>query len=443
MAEIFSNTVRRRGTLWAELLRSPSAANGMFDQASLDSCVTDSAAAASAWGSGVRICNGSINMLPDGRPLTPIATVAQERGKRVGLITTTTLTHATPAGFAAVHKKRSAEADIAPQYVENVDVLMGGGLEFFAGIHRQDQRDLIAEYRTAGFQFVDQRSALQHAAGARKLLGIFSRGQLPYSIDRRQPPEETTPSLAECTRTALKLLENNEGFLLQVEGGRVDHAAHASDAAALLWEQMDFDDAVRVAVDYAKRRGDTLVVLCSDHGNSNPGLNSVATGYRGDDANLPRLSKVTCSFSALQKTLRQTLEAGGAQNGADRVTAVIQKCHGVTVSQREASMIAGAVTGQKELTLNKQFDSFNGVLGQTLCNHFGVGWIGKGHTTDYTISTAVGPGAGEFAGLMPNTQIFEVLSDFMGSQFRNPGMSDEEARRLLSRNFDAEEVHWV
>jgi len=106
-------------------------------------------------------------------------------------------------------------------------------------------------------------------------------------------------------------------------------------------------------------------------------------------------------------------------------------------------VIAEAVAGQKGLTLNKLYDSMNGVLGQTLCNHLGVGWTGKGHTTDYTISTAIGPGAAEFAGLVRNTEVFEILTHFMGSEFRNPSMSDEQAQTLLSRHLEPEEIHWV
>jgi alkaline phosphatase len=443
MAEIFSKTVRQRGTMWAELLSGSAAANGMFDQASLDSCVTDSAAASSSWGSGVRICNGAINMLPGGRALTPIATIAQEQGRRVGLVTTTTLTHATPAGFAAVHETRSADAEIAVQYVENVDVLMGGGIESFTGEERKDGRDVVGEYQAAGFQYVSDCAGLEGTRDARKLLGIFSRGQLPYNIDRRQSGDQSTPNLATCTKAALDLLDNKEGFLLQVEGGRVDHAAHASDAAAMLWEQLDFDDAVRVAVEYANRRGDTLVVLCSDHGNSNPGMNGIAKGFRGDYENFLRLAAAKRSFGVLQKNLKRTIESGTAGSVAERVASAIWESHAVLVSAREASVIASAVAGQKDLTLNKQFDSVNGVLGQTLCNHLGVGWSGKGHTTDYTISTAIGPGAGEFAGLVRNTQVFEIMTGFMGSQFRNPSMSEDQAQSLLSRNSAPEEIHWV
>jgi alkaline phosphatase len=223
----------------------------------------------------------------------------------------------------------------------------------------------------------------------------------------------------------------------------VDHAAHASDAAAMLWEQLDFDDAVGVAVEFAKQRGDTLVVLCSDHGNSNPGLNSVGNGFRGDQANLASLARVKCSFGELRKILRQAVAAKGREGSSGRVKAVVRECHGVEVLTREAAAIADAVDGQKGLTLNKQYDSANGVLGQILCNHLGVGWVGKGHTTDYTISTATGPGAGEFAGLVRNTQVFEILTHYMGSEFRNPSISEEEAQTLLSRRPAPEEIHWV
>src|SRR5690606_14792938 len=107
--------------------------------------VTDSAAAASAWGSGSRIFNWAMNMLPDGRALTPIAPLAKRAGRAVGLVTTTRITHATPAGFAAAAPSRNLEDDIAPQYLDVVDVLLGGGRRHFDSAQRRDKRDLLRE----------------------------------------------------------------------------------------------------------------------------------------------------------------------------------------------------------------------------------------------------------------------------------------------------------
>jgi len=121
LAEHFSQLVRGKGLLWRALIDRPEAAHGLMDMASLDSVTTDSSAASSSWGSGARIFNGWLNMLPDGTKLTPIAAIARDRGRRVGLVTTTTVTHATPAGFVAAQKTRNDEGDIALQYLRQVN----------------------------------------------------------------------------------------------------------------------------------------------------------------------------------------------------------------------------------------------------------------------------------------------------------------------------------
>ena len=433
LAELASHAVRGHGTAWCELLKDRNAVIGLFDQASLNSCVTDSSAASSAWGSGVRINNGAVNMLPGGRKLTPIAAIAKERGKRVGLVTTTTITHATPAGFAAVSKTRMDEPGIAAQYSANVDVLMGGGIEFFDAELRRDGRDLLGEYHELGYTVLRNRTDLASASGNQRLLGLFGRGQLRYCIDRRNDAHSTIPPLTECMSTAIDALESENGFLLMVEGGRVDHAAHANDAAALIWEQFDFDDAVRAALEYARRRGDTLVVLCSDHGNANPGLNDVGGGPEGESDNFRKLAGAMGSFTAVSAALREESSAADVLNNFYEIEATPKECQAV----------ADAAARSRGITLNKQYDTLNGVLGQCLANHFGVGWVGKGHTSDHTISTATGPGAEEFAGLIPNTQVFEILTGCMGSTFRNESMSDEEARKLISVESPSHLIHWV
>jgi alkaline phosphatase len=153
LADEFGKLVRGKGSFWYQLLQSPDATLGFFDMAALNSLVTDSASASSAWGSGSRIFNGQINVLPDGTRLTPIAPIVKQAGKKVGLVTTTRITHATPAGFAAVQPRRDDEDEIAPQYLNVVDVLMGGGLRHYAPDRRKDGTDLIKTYQDAGYAF--------------------------------------------------------------------------------------------------------------------------------------------------------------------------------------------------------------------------------------------------------------------------------------------------
>ncbi|HSP42457.1 MAG TPA: alkaline phosphatase, partial [Luteolibacter sp.] len=125
LAEAFSQITRKRGTRWWRMLDERAAACGLMDTAAANSLVTDSAAASSAWGGGQRVNNGQINIDAEGREITPIAAILKKTtAARIGLVTTATVTHATPAGFAANVAKRSDEQLIAPQYLDRVEVIL-------------------------------------------------------------------------------------------------------------------------------------------------------------------------------------------------------------------------------------------------------------------------------------------------------------------------------
>ncbi len=433
LAERFSQLVRGKGLLWRALMDRPGAVNALVDMASLDSAATDSAAAATSWGSGARVFNGSLNTLPDGRKLTTIADIARDRGKRVGLVTTATVTHATPAGFVAVQASRSDEADIAVQYLGKVDVILGGGLRFFEASSRKDRADLIARYRLAGYNCAASRKELAAlSAGIRsskpfpRLLGLFSASHIPYVIDRNSSESlrATTPTLAEMTAVALEALRaSSKGFLLQVEGGRVDHAAHDNDAATLLWEQLDFDEAIETVLRFVEGRPETLVVATTDHGNSNPGMSGEPAGLGRSANGFSVLARAKRSFSEIMPRIRAGHKSGSA------VRDLIRESLGVALSEEEAEVVRKAASGAKGLSVNRSLDKLAGVLGQAAGNYNGVGWTCTDHTSDYAVLSALGPGSERFAGQIRNTKCFENMVDLMGSKFRNPSMTLEQARK--------------
>jgi alkaline phosphatase len=446
LTEAFSRLVRGRGTAWWQLAARQDVTRGWLDMQSLDSLVTDSAAASSSWGSGSRVWNGAINVLPDGRRLTPIATIAREAGRRVGLVTTTTITHATPAGFAAVSPLRDDEADIAPQYLDRVDVLLGGGRRFFDAAKRPDRRDLAGEFAGAGYRVCASRDELMAASGAPRLLGLFWDGHLPYSIDRAHDPgmAERVPTLAEMTEAALaRLAASREGFLLQVEGGRVDHAAHANDAAALLWDQLAFDDAVAQVVAFAESRRDTLVIVTSDHGNANPGLNGTGPNYRDTNTAFATLTQAKASYDVLRQRFAQGAD-GGRVPSAEWVREVVAASLGVEFSNTEASAVRESLVAAPAGELNRQLANPQGVLGQVLGNYTGIGWTGTSHTADLVPMLALGPGQDRFEGLQPNTEVFRALTELMGRPFTNPSITPEQAARLArTAHRLPERVHWA
>lgn len=225
--------------------------------------ITDSAAAATAMATGHKTKNGMLGVLPDGRSVRSILEAARSQGRSTGLVTTVTITHATPAGFAAKVASRGDEAEIAVQLLERrVDVLLGGGEAFFlpqsaAGSKRKDDRNLLDEARAAGYRVVRTREELAGATDGR-ILGLFHPSYLQGSA--------AEPSLAEMTQAALRVLSRNrKGFFLMVEGGQIDGACHANDAPAAVKQTLEFDAAVAVGLEFARKHGDTLVIVTADH----------------------------------------------------------------------------------------------------------------------------------------------------------------------------------
>lgn len=229
---------------------------------SANSRVTDSAAGATALATGVRTYNGAIGVGPDSARLQTVVELAELRGMSTGLVATSSITHATPASFAAHVKSRSQYEDIAVHLSRSgVDVLLGGGRLFFDKVTRGDGQDLLGRMRQE-YTFVHDRAGLEAAnrTRTRRLLGLFADDAMPTARAR-------TPSLAEMTEAALNVLDrDDDGFFLMVEASQPDWIAHDNAPLALLaTEVVDLDQAVRVALDYQRRQPGTLVVVTADH----------------------------------------------------------------------------------------------------------------------------------------------------------------------------------
>ena len=222
---------------------------------STDASVTDSAASGTALATGVKVNNGVISMAypGDGGELETLLEVFQARGKSTGLVTTTYLTHATPAAFGAHEPSRNNNQQIADDYLMQTrpDVLFGGGGNGMPA-------------SPAGYVTVTDRAAMQalNTETATMTCGLFGGTHLPYELDGLG----SLPHLSEMTATALAVLDNDpDGFFLMVEGGRIDHAGHANDVARNVTETVEFDEAVREALRWADGRRDTLILVTADH----------------------------------------------------------------------------------------------------------------------------------------------------------------------------------
>lgn len=394
---------------------------GLVDTRSLNSEITDSSAASSSWSTGRRIWNGQVSMFPDGTELKTLCAVAKDAGMKRGLVTTATITHATPAGFGVSHHARDDEQGIAVKYLQNeIEVLMGGGNRVLAPDKRKDGRDLYEEFRKKGYEIARTSSELAAGRGER-VLAVFSEGYVPFEIDRVHQPDlaATVPSLAEMSRRALRALEgSSEGFLLQIEGARIDHGAHANDFAASLFDQIAFEEAVRVAMEFAENDGETLVVVTSDHGNSNPGLAQFGE-YGQSERGLPSFERLTSSFEGMSKEL-------GACKSAQDYADLFEAKLGVRLTGKEAVFL----TDPSALQMFSAYRGGSQRLALVLGNHTGVGWVGSNHSSDWVILSAFGPGAERFAGPLDNTDCFDYVLAAHGLRYENPRMTFEEAQKF-------------
>ncbi|MDX2175223.1 MAG: alkaline phosphatase [Candidatus Sumerlaeia bacterium] len=451
LAEQLARRARGKGTAWAELLQDPNVPRGFFETHSLTGLVTDSAAGGVAWSTGSRCLNGVLNFLPDGTKLSTIAEVLGEKGVRIGLVTTTRVTHATPASFAAHEQSRENEDAIAPQYLDRVDVILGGGRGNFDPGRRKDKADVVAKYKEAGYTFAANKSEMAGFAGKKKLLGLFSGSHVPFTIDHMHDEklQDEVPTLAEMTQAALDALDDSpNGFLMQVEGGRVDHAAHGNDATGLIWDQVAFDDAIRVALAYQEKRPDTLIVLTTDHGNANPGLFGISGGggesYGGSNAAFEKLLEARGSYGRAQGTLDDIRKASGTVSAKD-VADVVQELAAVSLFENEAEALAKLANREIVPNWNRSLGGFSGLFGQIMANYCGIAFLSSTHTEDYALVTAIGPGQEHFDKLQPNTAAYDIITKFFGATHKNPSMTFEEAQKYADASPARGEgdAHWA
>ena len=285
VAKIYSEEALETGLSMVALANA--GRSGLVTTHSADRLVTDSAAGATALATGVKTGNGVVGMTPDGATLENPFEKAVRQGKAVGVVTTTSVTDATPAAFLSHVRARSYETDIATQIIESgASVVMGGGRNYFlpAGEgKRADGRNLIEAARGEGFTVALDRDGLEAATGGR-ILGLFAPEDLPYESDRRT---YEVPSLAEMMTRALQVLTADpDGFVLVVEGGRIDHAEHENNLPGALAEILAFDAAIGRAMDYQKSDSSLVLVVTADHDTGGPGLTAGQEGY-------PRTSDVS------------------------------------------------------------------------------------------------------------------------------------------------------
>lgn len=404
MADLYYRRKMGRASHWMSLYENNSVQRGVMDMASLNSIITDSAAASSSWGGGVRVNNGSLNVGPNGEIYMPILQKFKKSGKKVGCVTTVPITHATPAGFCVSTKSRNSMEDIAALYATlNFDVMMGGGNKYFDAAERQDKKDMYAAFRSNGYTVARSKAEMNAAPAGQPLLATFDEDGLPYTVDHNSSAslKSIIPTLAEMAAKAIAQMKNHpKGFVLQIEAGKVDWAAHANDIAGLLYDQLAFDDAIKVVMDFARADGNTLVVLTSDHGNANPGL----IYGKELNTNFDRIQ----NFSHTNEWILQGIKpADSAATVKDRIA---EANAGFSVSDAQAREILSYYNDAKleDGVYNPRHLPFK-LLSEIQKGYTSVGWISMDHSSDYTELAMYGPGSENMKSFMKNTDMHNFL----------------------------------
>jgi len=232
--------------------------SGFIITASANDYITDSGAGGTAISCGVKTNNGMIGMTADSTTVPSIIDIVHKRGMATGVVSTSSVTHATPASFVAHNVSRNNYEAIAEDFLKgNIDVFIGGGENHFR--NRKDGKDLTVDLQEQGFDIVYTLEEMWES-NSEKIAALLAKEHMPTVRDGRQG------FLEAMTMKAIQTLsKDRDGFFLMVEGSQIDWGGHANDAEYVITETLDFDQAVGAALEFARMDGRTLVIVTSDH----------------------------------------------------------------------------------------------------------------------------------------------------------------------------------
>ncbi len=405
MANHLHQHIHNKDSEWINAyINGEASAHGM-DTSAANALVTDSAAGSSAWGGGRKVHNGALNYNVEEKTFnTPILKKMKEAGKSIGCVTTVAVTHATPAGFCVATTSRNDQDAIAEMYLQlEPDVLLGGGAKFFEASARKDKQDLAAEFLKKNYKICKNKQDLSkiNAQNTHKLLGYFAQDELPYQLDtlHNLALNAAIPTLAEMTKTALEILaKNNNGFMLQIEAGKVDWAAHANDIGALLFDQLAFDKTIAVVKSFVTQHPDTLVIITTDHGNANPGL------FYGKNSN-DNFKKIM----DFKQTTTSLLHSISNKNSANDIIQKFKYAFGLDIGIEEASNI---LSYYDSLSTDKEYDykklPFK-YAAELLSKHTSVKFADTDHSSDYAELAVIGKYLYDLPTFVQNTDLHHFI----------------------------------
>jgi len=284
--------------------------------------------------------------------------------------------------------------------------MMGAGDEYFNKEKRKDKKDVYHQLEQSGFQVVKNRKQMQQLQPGKPVMGVFYETALPYSVDAAQDAgiREQVPTLAEMAGAAIDLMSRNRnGFVLQIEAGKVDWAAHGNDIAALLYDQIAFDEAIKLAVDFAEKDKETLVIITTDHGNANPGLFYGSNANRNFDhirhfrhSNDWILNGITRNHSPSQVVER----VAAAQDLA------LTTAQAAELLSHYENLDESGIYNPRKLPFRQ--------LAQMQAAYTSIGWGGMDHSGDYVELAMYGPGSELLRPFVKNTELHHFMLELTG-----------------------------
>ncbi|AZT91579.1 alkaline phosphatase [Caldicellulosiruptor changbaiensis] len=407
-----AHTTLARWYQGGEPLSMDEIACGLVRTYSANNPITDSAPAATAYATGYKTQNSYLSIYPEissmpgvgqveekdfFKPIVTILEAAKKAGKSTGLVVTCQFPHATPAAFAAHTDNRNDYEGIAEQMVYNqVDAVLGGGWKYIDKNQRKDKEDLVQYLRDNGFIVTTKWEDLKNES-PRKVWGLFAQDAMHYDFDRSGTGE---PSLSEMTQKALQILSKNKnGFFLMVEGSEIDWASHANDPVGVVSEVLAFDKAVKVALDFAKSRDDTAVIIAPDHNNGGMTLGNYSAQVDSVLLNdfLKYIKKAKRTGSGIEDLL-------GNNRTDENIKNIVSQYYGVdNLTQDEIDAIKKAPAGR-----------LNYVLGPIISKRSYIGWTTNEHTGEDVVLYAYHPNGYVPHGVIDNTEVCDYMAEILG-----------------------------
>ena len=368
--------------------------------------VTDSAAGATALSSGTKTYNGAVGVDIDKAPVETVLERAHSQGKKTGIVVTSHINHATPASYLVHNESRYNYNQIADSYIDDgikADVYLGGGWKYFL----RDDRNLVDEFKEAGFTYVDNYKALETIPKSKPLLGLFDKKGLPWALD-----DTDKHRLLTMTKTATKHLENDKGYFMLIEASQIDWAGHSNDIVSAMGEMDDLAKTLEYLESYVKTNPDTLVVLTADH--STGGFTLGAKGiFEWRPSVLRSIQQSPISIAEALKSNNITKENADSLFNFELTKDEVSTLITVKNDTITAKQIA-AITDEEKAKKIKVQEALYTAVKKIIDNRTNTGWTTTGHTAIDVPVFAMGNNKALFNGYQDNTDIAKKIFSLLG-----------------------------